>query len=167
MIYFILDTTAGLVKIGYSNKPHRRMTMLQTGSASPLEMLAIMEGEATAEAALHVKFKHRRVRGEWFRLAGPIEGFLQAERKAGRVIKTPKSRHGELTRISNATGISINYLSEIRAGNRAPPIVMAKVYLGAGVKFGALADYTDAECAVWARLTIALADKLAVAREAA
>jgi hypothetical protein len=34
MIYFIQDETSGLIKIGLSKTPWRRLVMLQTGSAS-------------------------------------------------------------------------------------------------------------------------------------
>lgn len=68
-IYFLHDRTTGTVKIGTSTQPEQRMQTLQWQSPLdlvPLRVVPVSQGYA-AEHALHVKFAHLRVRGEWFR----------------------------------------------------------------------------------------------------
>lgn len=68
MIYLILDTKNGLIKIGKADNVARRLAQLQTGNASLLLLIASGSGGHELEGHLHYRLKRLRVRGEWFRL---------------------------------------------------------------------------------------------------
>lgn len=62
-----------LAKIGHTDgDPEERCKKLQTGSPVPLRVLARFRGFQTCERAMHLRFKHLRVRGEWFRVSDEI-----------------------------------------------------------------------------------------------
>ena len=67
-VYFIKDESTGFVKIGYSDKPNKRLKSLQTSSANKLTLVHAVEGDKALESALHTRFATHRVRGEWFSL---------------------------------------------------------------------------------------------------
>jgi hypothetical protein len=83
--YFITDGT-GCVKIGKTENTSARLRHLQTGNpralrvvlALPLgcEFLGNMKPGDWDEDALHQRFSHQRVRGEWFKFAGPVRQFI-------------------------------------------------------------------------------------------
>lgn len=62
--YLILDGISGYVKIGRAANPERRRKSLQTGTAIPLELLGVYDGDLENE--LHKEYKRYRVLGEWF-----------------------------------------------------------------------------------------------------
>lgn len=66
MIYFILDKSTDLVKIGYSKNPVQRLKQLQTGNGQSLELLYSIVGDRNYEAFLDKFFDACRVHGEWF-----------------------------------------------------------------------------------------------------
>ena len=45
-VYIITDRAAGLAKIGYSQTPKKRLTMLRTSSAADLRLEAVIPGDA-------------------------------------------------------------------------------------------------------------------------
>ncbi len=65
-VYLIQAGAEGLVKIGSTKDIHRRLAMLQVGSAAHLRLLHLFDGGTRAEHDLHRKFAASRVRGEWF-----------------------------------------------------------------------------------------------------
>lgn len=65
-VYFIRLGDNGLVKIGYSIDPTRRLMSLQTGFAGALSMMRTLSGGRAAERWLHGHFASLRVAGEWF-----------------------------------------------------------------------------------------------------
>ncbi len=65
-IYFIQAGELGPVKIGHGTNPRRRLHNLQIGSAEPLRLLGIREGDEEEERHLHQRFAHLHIRGEWF-----------------------------------------------------------------------------------------------------
>ncbi len=68
-VYFVRCETTRLVKIGFTvGSVKERLSSLQTGSASELFLIAAVMGSEADEKALHRKYDHVRVRGEWFRL---------------------------------------------------------------------------------------------------
>jgi hypothetical protein len=83
-VYFIEAVGQGLVKIGKgSGRPEGRMAVLQTGSGHDLRMLYAAWGwDYEEERALHKKFKHLLVRGEWYRLTPEIQEHIESLRKA-------------------------------------------------------------------------------------
>ncbi len=72
-IYLIRDNATGLVKIGQSQDPERRLKALidqDTLMPTPNDFTLIHHWPAAGlvERQLHCKFASERVRGEWFRL---------------------------------------------------------------------------------------------------
>lgn len=66
-VYLIENSATKSLKIGYSNNPTKRFKALQTGSSTPLKLLATIKGDRHKETELHHQFKHLRLGGEWFR----------------------------------------------------------------------------------------------------
>lgn len=75
-VYFVADKLAGMVKIGYSNDPTRRLIALQTSHHTRLEILAMLPGDERLESRLHRQFKMYRTEGEWFRLEGELASYI-------------------------------------------------------------------------------------------
>lgn len=66
-VYFIQPVGGGLIKIGVSNSPISRLEALQVGCPVDLKIIGLIpDAEPGTEAALHARFAHARVRGEWF-----------------------------------------------------------------------------------------------------
>jgi len=73
--YLLLAASLGLVKIGCSSNPVKRMIALRTMNAAatvPLLILSIPEGE------LHDLFQEDRHHGEWFRISQHMIDYLAA-----------------------------------------------------------------------------------------
>jgi len=66
---YVIQAASGLVKIGVSHDPERRLSTLQTGHPDELRLLGFVSGGRPLEAHLHRMLKAHRVRGEWFRPA--------------------------------------------------------------------------------------------------
>jgi hypothetical protein len=133
MIYFVQCEATKLVKIGVTNDVRRRMAMLATGSAAPLKLLGIAEGDAEAESDLHQRFAAQRVRGEWFQIDAEIDAEIA---KLTPFVVPEKPRH-KVTEFMAATGLSKSYSSEILSGARVPNIELAaRIFEQTGQKFG-------------------------------
>lgn len=83
-VYFIQQGGAGSIKIGYSKNPTQRLMGLQTGHSEPLHMRAMAPGSMAQERALHDRFAHLRVSGEWFRPGEDLIAYMRlvADRRA-------------------------------------------------------------------------------------
>lgn len=72
----------GPIKIGCSNDVRRRIEQMSNWSPVPLEALVAVPGSPTHEHALHRRFAHLRLHGEWFAphpdLLAHIETLLRA-----------------------------------------------------------------------------------------
>jgi hypothetical protein len=79
-VYAIRVAGFDLVKIGYSLAPKRRLAELASGSgmADGLSMILSFPAKPAVERALHRKFDEARLFGEWFRLSGAIQDWLEA-----------------------------------------------------------------------------------------
>lgn len=66
MVYFIVRETDGLVKIGFSHNPLKRLVQLQRGMPDRLRIHAACPGPMRTEKALHELFRDDRIGGEWF-----------------------------------------------------------------------------------------------------
>lgn len=62
--YFVLGQTTGKIKIGRSFDPQKRLTTMQTGSAEPLILLAVIDKDC--EKRMHKKFLADHSHGEWY-----------------------------------------------------------------------------------------------------
>jgi hypothetical protein len=66
-VYFIQGEITKNIKIGFSDDPKIRIKGHQTGSGEKLDLLKAVKGCKADETEIHNKFKHLKIRGEWFR----------------------------------------------------------------------------------------------------
>lgn len=76
-VYFIQQGDSGAIKIGCSKNPTQRLQGLQTGHSEPLRLLTCAMGSQAQERALHDRFAHLRVSGEWFRPAEDLLAYIR------------------------------------------------------------------------------------------
>lgn len=76
-VYFIQEGDDGPIKIGYTAaNPKGRLAALQTGNANPLRIVTWAPGTLEDEKALHGRFAHLRMQGEWFRPVAELLTFI-------------------------------------------------------------------------------------------
>lgn len=70
-VYFVVDPSHELTKVGKSKDIPKRMVALQTGNPTALELMGWLDvhDDYALERALHLKFANKRKRGEWFQLS--------------------------------------------------------------------------------------------------
>lgn len=66
LVYLIGSSDSGILKIGHSNNPHKRLGGIQGGNPNKLEIFGLWYGGREFEQHLHRCFRVRRVRLEWF-----------------------------------------------------------------------------------------------------
>lgn len=98
-VYFIRGLKTGLIKVGTSTNPERRVSRMQTGSGERLQIIHKLPGSYEQEAAFHVQFADSRDRGEWFREDGELAKYLRLK----------KLDRDQL--ISATLGLSVNVLT--------------------------------------------------------
>jgi len=74
-IYFITYED-GPIKIGKARNASARLKELQTAHPWKLEIIGVMAGHENLERALHARFSHIRMNGEWFRRTEEIMNFI-------------------------------------------------------------------------------------------
>ncbi len=78
-VYFVQATLTGPIKIGFTTKRMAgRLRELQGANHEELEILAVVPGTKENELALHRRFAHLRIRGEWFHPAKELLEFVWA-----------------------------------------------------------------------------------------
>jgi hypothetical protein len=78
-IYFI--GFRNYVKIGFTRTPLKyRLAGLQTAVPEKLVVLAVIDGSAADERALHKRFSSYRLEGEWFQFDGELREFVEGLR---------------------------------------------------------------------------------------
>lgn len=82
--YIALNTESGLVKIGKSINPNRRMVGLQTGAGIKPVLLLVINKDI--ERKLHKQFSHLNAFGEWFRDDGSISAFIAEQNTGGEAV---------------------------------------------------------------------------------
>jgi hypothetical protein len=116
MVYFIGSTVPGVVKIGHSDNPERRLSQLQTGNAEPLEVLATCPGGECFEELLHETFKDDLQGGEWFRISnrlGTLINELRRELGSSPIMHgKPPTQRGVIARLRDE-------LNELSGGDKA------------------------------------------------
>jgi hypothetical protein len=75
--YFCLNEQTGLVKIGRSKAPKKRIRDLETAAGVPLRLVLTFSGNRELE--FHRQFSHCRSNGEWFRLHADLLDFLLSQ----------------------------------------------------------------------------------------
>jgi hypothetical protein len=68
-IYFVVADDVGMVKIGSTSNPRRRLSALQGGSPVALRLACTVPGDKDIEAQLHSAFRDDWAHSEWFRLS--------------------------------------------------------------------------------------------------
>jgi hypothetical protein len=78
VIYFVRPEGRPLVKIGHARNVGLRVYKLQVACPDELVILGVVAGGFAKEAALHARFAHLHVRGEWFRYTREVFDYLKA-----------------------------------------------------------------------------------------
>lgn len=65
-LYIIQSDLTGMIKIGRSKDPVKRLKQLQTGNPNKLKLIASFEGLGWKEKVLHEQLSLYRLEGEWF-----------------------------------------------------------------------------------------------------
>lgn len=65
-LYIIQSDVTGMIKIGRSKNPEKRLKQLQTGNPNRLKLIATFKGEGWKEKLIHEDLKRWRRKGEWF-----------------------------------------------------------------------------------------------------
>jgi len=75
-IYFI-ESENGFIKIGISRDVEKRFKSLQGACPVKLSLLKFFIGNRELEQLIHEKFRHLRIRGEWFRKDPELDHFIK------------------------------------------------------------------------------------------
>ena len=67
-LYIIQSDFTGMIKIGRSKDPNKRLKQLQTGNPNKLRLIASFKGEGWKEKNLHERLEKFRLEGEWFNI---------------------------------------------------------------------------------------------------
>lgn len=87
-VYFIQSIDGGLIKIGYSNNPTKRLRELQLGCPIELCILGIvLDADIDKEYEYHKLFDDFRIYGEWF---SPAPSFLEFIHENTTELKTER-----------------------------------------------------------------------------
>jgi hypothetical protein len=78
VVYFLQQGEDGPIKTGSTTKLGARIATLQTASSVELKVLGTCVGDNTVERAIHRRFKHLRIRGEWFRPEAELLEFIRS-----------------------------------------------------------------------------------------
>ena len=65
-LYIIQSDVTGMIKIGRSKNPEKRLKQLQTGNPNRLKLIATFKGQGWKEKLIHEDLKRWRKKGEWF-----------------------------------------------------------------------------------------------------
>ena len=76
-VYFIVAPKAGAIKIGFSNDPIGRFADLNTGSPEALVFYGSIPETRQFERGLHRKFRHLRIKGEWFQECDALYNYIE------------------------------------------------------------------------------------------
>lgn len=82
-LYFMHSEDSGLVKIGKTTHPTKRVACLKTMSPVPLTCIAMVRAHDFHEKMLHKALESYRAHGEWFRYEGEVVEVIQKARKDG------------------------------------------------------------------------------------
>jgi len=80
-LYLIQSDKTGMIKIGRSKNPQRRLKTLQTGNPNQLRLIYVYEGKGYLESSVHEELDRWRRKGEWFdyQCVGSIPLYLYDE----------------------------------------------------------------------------------------
>lgn len=93
LVYFIRVGEQPFVKIGYTDRLHHRLAVLQTGHWEAVWLALVMPGDRALERELHARFNNWRHMGEWFKLSEPIDRFIRASESAHADLRAQYAWH--------------------------------------------------------------------------
>jgi hypothetical protein len=116
-VYFIRAGEDGPVKIGTAYSIEKRIRALQNAHYEPLTLVRQLEGDRHLEMRIHARFKHLRIRLEWFQFDPAM---LSEDFSALHVplIDQLIQRYGSQIAMSIATGFTQATISGWRQGNK-------------------------------------------------
>ena len=65
-LYIIQSDVTGMIKIGRSKDPQKRLKQLQTGNPNRLKLIASFKEKGKEEKYLHEVLNNYKLKGEWF-----------------------------------------------------------------------------------------------------
>lgn len=77
-VYFVRRASGGPIKIGRSDNMYWRLHRLQAELREPIELLLSLPNPKQ-ELALHKRFDHLRIDGEWFAVAPSLLAFIEEQ----------------------------------------------------------------------------------------
>lgn len=75
-VYFATDGER--IKIGFSSNPYARRASLSSQIKRKVTILAILDGDRSAERKFHKRFGRLSVGREWFKFEGPLRKFVRS-----------------------------------------------------------------------------------------
>ena len=75
-LYFLYAERSGLVKIGRTKEPGKRISSLRTMSAEPLKCLGVIRCHFDHEQMLHAALHEHRSHGEWFKMTNLLADLI-------------------------------------------------------------------------------------------
>lgn len=77
-VVYLIQAASGPIKIGRAKASivAKRLANLQIASWEELRLLGVLPGDSKTESAIHRRFAHLRIRGEWFRDDPALRGVL-------------------------------------------------------------------------------------------
>lgn len=63
---YVIRSESGVIKIGRSNTPRKRMADLQAANGHKLKLVKVLRDRGSEEAAIHAAVQQWRRNGEWF-----------------------------------------------------------------------------------------------------
>lgn len=73
---YLIEAEIGVVKVGCSTDPLRRLRGISTHSPCPVRLIAQWPGSLADEAVIHRAFSEYRGHNEWFRVDGRFLAFV-------------------------------------------------------------------------------------------
>lgn len=124
-VYFAQAGEAGPVKIGYARDPLKRVALLQTASAEPMQLIRVIAGRRADEAAAHLRFAAQHIRGEWFAFVPEMLTYGQSSAEIDPVV--PRRRvqfHPIVEELIQAGEYSRQAVSQWRARGVPYPVCL-------------------------------------------
>jgi hypothetical protein len=77
-LYFVEAAAVNAMKIGITGDLDQRLAGIQQALPINIELAATVRGTTRQEHALHLRFAHIRMRGDWFQITDELRSFVNA-----------------------------------------------------------------------------------------
>lgn len=114
MIYLILNEKRQICKIGFTTDVKRRIASLKNLANEDLALVYSIEGDMKFKKEVHLKFKYRRIFGEWFEYCDEITKFFQERLELDK--QSSSEEYEEITPdedTKQTISLKLNYKGEI------------------------------------------------------